>query len=115
MIREITKRYLAPGLGALLLVSMPVSAAMAADGVAMMDKQALDKAIHDYIMANPEVLLESVNRYREREKLAEAESARDAVTDRRAEIFDDPSAPVGGNPGQTDVSSISLGVRPSIG
>ena len=70
-------------------------------------RQAIEAIIHDYLMQNPDVLIEAL-------KAAEEEANRDSdaraavvLKDRRAEVFDDPASPVGGNP-QGDVTIVEF-------
>jgi protein-disulfide isomerase len=70
-------------------------------------RRAIEDIIHDYLMHNPDVLIEAL-----REAEAKASSDADAKTaqvlrDRRGEVFDDPATPVGGNP-QGDVTIVEF-------
>jgi protein-disulfide isomerase len=68
---------------------------------------AIEAIIHDYLLRNPDVLIEAL-----REAEAKASSDADAkaaqvLRDRRHEVFDDPASPVGGNP-QGDVTIVEF-------
>jgi len=63
-------------------------------------RQAIEAIIHDYLMQNPDVLIEALH-------AAEDAKAKQALSDRYREIFDDPATPVGGNP-QGDVSIVEF-------
>ena len=70
-------------------------------------RQAIEGVIHDYLMQNPEVLIEAL-------RAAEDKASRDAdakaalvLKDRRGEVFNDPATPVGGNP-QGDVTIVEF-------
>src|ERR1700687_6278110 len=68
-------------------------------------RKAIEAIIHDYLMQNPDVLIEAL---REAEAKANTDAEAKAVQvlrDRRREIFDDPATPVGGNP-QGDVAIV---------
>jgi protein-disulfide isomerase len=68
---------------------------------------AIEAIIHDYLMQNPDVLIEAL---REAEAKANTDADAKAVQvlrDRRREIFDDPATPVGGNP-QGDVAIVEF-------
>ena len=70
-------------------------------------RRAIEGIIHDYLMQNPEVLIEAL---REAEAKASSDAEAKAVLvlrDRRREIFDDPATPVGGN-AQGDVSIVEF-------
>ena len=98
--------YIAPALAcALLAVAMPRSVAGA--DISPEQRKAIEGIIHDYLMENPDVLIEAL-------RAAEAKADRDADTkaalvlkDRRSEVFDDPATPVGGNP-QGDVTIVEF-------
>ena len=98
--------YIAPALAcALLAVAMPRSVAGA--DISPEQRKAIEGIIHDYLMENPDVLIEAL-------RAAEAKADHDAdakaalvLKDRRSEVFDDPATPVGGNP-QGDVTIVEL-------
>jgi protein-disulfide isomerase len=57
-----------------------------------------EQRVRDFLLDHPEVIIEAMQRLQERQRAAEAESLRRTIAARRDEIFNDPSAPVGGNP-----------------
>jgi protein-disulfide isomerase len=70
-------------------------------------RQAIEAIIRDYLMQNPDVLIEAL-------RSAEEKATRDAdakaavvLKDRRGEVFDDPASPIGGNP-QGDVTIVEF-------
>jgi len=90
---------------ALLAVALPRS--ITAAEIAPEQRQAIEGIIHDYLMHNPDVLIEAL-------RAAEDKANRDAdakaalvLKDRRDEVFDDPATPVGGNP-QGDVTIVEF-------
>ena len=56
------------------------------------------QAIHDYILAHPEVLMQSLRIAKEREETRAAEQSKALVTSLKDDLVDDPNAPVRGNP-----------------
>ncbi|WEF23304.1 DsbA family protein [Paracoccus sp. S3-43] len=84
-------------IAALLLTATP---AMAFDISAMSDaeKAAFGDAVREYLMANPEVLVESINVLEERRAASEAENDVALVASNREAIFQDGHSWVGGNP-----------------
>ena len=60
-------------------------------------EDAIDTQIRDYILENPEVILEALRTLEQRRKLAEQEKAREQLALRTDEIFSDPTSPVGWN------------------
>ena len=63
-------------------------------------RQAIEGIIHDYLMQNPDVLIEVL-------RAAEDAKAKQVLSERHHEIFADPATPVGGNP-QGDVSLVEF-------
>lgn len=84
-------------LAALMLTATPV---IAFDISAMdeQEKAAFGEAVREYLMANPQVLVESINVLEERRMADEARSDVDLVAAYRDEIFEDGHSWVGGNP-----------------
>ena len=62
------------------------------------EKQAFGEAIRDYLMANPEVLVESINVLETRRASQEAQNDKLLVENNRDAIFQDGHSWVGGNP-----------------
>lgn len=100
MPRTKPRRTLIPALAlavalAILPASLPVTAAepFSAD-----QKAALDAAIRDYIMAHPEVIVESLNAMQARQEMAEKQQQSAALANLQGQIFANPGDPVIGNP-----------------
>ena len=71
---------------------------VANDGGAAMDRSAVERIVRDYILKNPEIVMEAIQALRDRERMAEAENDRQALASLADRIFRDPASPVGGNP-----------------
>ena len=84
-------------IAALLLTATP---ALAFDISAMSDaeKAAFGDAVREYLMANPQVLVESINVLEERRAASEVENDTALVATNRDAIFQDGHSWVGGNP-----------------
>jgi protein-disulfide isomerase len=68
-------------------------------GMAMTgDKTALGKSIREYLMANPEVLVEAMQELEKRQDTQRDAVAQKGVQENQAELYSDPDSPVGGNP-----------------
>ena len=67
-------------------------------GLSGIQKQAIEKMIHQYIMDHPEVLLESVKKHQEAREQARQEHAKQALAVLSKELNGDPASPVSGNP-----------------
>jgi protein-disulfide isomerase len=59
---------------------------------------ALDNAIRDYLLKNPEVIRDAMMALEAKEQQAKAEEARKALTAQADKLLNDPASPVGGNP-----------------
>jgi len=70
-------------------------------------RQAIEAIIHDYLMQNPDVLIEALKAAEEKANRDSDAKAAVVLKDRRAEVFDDPASPVGGNP-QGDVTIVEF-------
>ncbi|MDP5305688.1 DsbA family protein [Paracoccus spongiarum] len=92
-----TRLPLTPLIAALLLCAGP---AAAFDFKTMSDSQKAEfgEAVRDYLMANPEVLIESINVLEERRAAETAQNDVALVAANREAIFQDGHSWVGGNP-----------------
>ncbi len=62
------------------------------------EKRQFEEMIHDYLMENPEVMLQSIQAYREKQAQAEQERVNAAIASLGDVLGDDLKTPVGGNP-----------------
>lgn len=69
--------------------------------------QGIEQIVRDYLLANPEVLIQSLNEYQQRQKVAESQRQQEAVIASRAALTSDPDTPVMGNP-DGDVSIVEF-------
>jgi protein-disulfide isomerase len=67
-------------------------------GKAPIANAALQHAIHDYILAHPEVLIESLQRAKARAEQRQAELIKSRIIALGKTLVDDPNAPILGNP-----------------
>jgi protein-disulfide isomerase len=61
-------------------------------------EEAIRQLVRDYLLTNPEVLIEAVQTYRERQQEIQKQQVGDVLTDRRDELDRDPDSPAVGNP-----------------
>jgi protein-disulfide isomerase len=80
-----------------LVVLLPPAAAAAAEFTAE-QRQAIEAIVRDYLTKNPEVMLDALQAAEDKIKAESHDKASAALATRRREVFDDPDAPVGGNP-----------------
>ena len=62
------------------------------------EEEAIRELVRDYLLDNPEVIMEAVQIYRQRQQAEEEERARQNLVSQREELEQDPDAPVIGNP-----------------
>lgn len=62
-----------------------------------LDRAAIERIVHDYLVQHPEVLIEAINEMKRRQEQASADQAQKTIAERRQEIFNDPNTPVAGN------------------
>ena len=60
--------------------------------------EGIEQLIQQYLLDNPEVLVESLNRLQQRQRIAEQQRKRQAVGLHRRALLEDPDTPVMGNP-----------------
>ncbi len=85
---------------ALMATTFLASPAAAFDPAAMSetDQAAFGRAVRDYLMANPEVLVEAIGVLEQRQQAAEADNDKVLVQTNSEDIFTDTHSWVGGNP-----------------
>lgn len=88
------------------LAALAPRSASAAE-IAPAQREAIEGVIHDYLINNPDVLIEALRGAEDRLNREADDKATKALTQRRAEIFDDPTTPVAGNP-RGDVSIVEF-------
>lgn len=62
------------------------------------DPAALEKFVHDYLLAHPEVIIESVQRFQVEQEKLKAELAAKSVVELREKLNNAPGSPTMGNP-----------------
>lgn len=70
----------------------------ALDVSASMPRDEFERRVRDYILNNPEVIMEAAQRFEQRQRAAEESEAGTVLKARADEIFRDGDSPVGGNP-----------------
>ncbi|AWK86555.1 DsbA family protein [Azospirillum thermophilum] len=100
---------LSVALAALPALTLPGTASAQSAAPAMDDGQrkAIEQVVRDYLMRHPEVILEAVEAMQQREKLAEAERAKQALAANRQALVANPGDPVAGNP-QGDLTVVEF-------
>lgn len=86
------------GLGTALGLSLPATAQGSKDGFRPEQAREIERIVREYLVKNPEVLVEAMRALEERQQMAESQSARDAIKANRVALRNDPNSYVGGNP-----------------
>ena len=92
--------------------TMPVGLAAAPAPATTGDKAVLGKAIRDYLMANPEVLVEAMQELERKQDSQRDTVAQKAIQENRAGLMSDPESPIVGNP-NVMLTCVPIGRRPT--
>jgi len=77
------------------------------DATAALPKDEFERRVRDYILNNPEVIIEAARRFEQGQRAVEESDATASLKARAEEIFRDSDSPVGGNP-NGDVSLVEF-------
>jgi protein-disulfide isomerase len=61
-------------------------------------REQVEAIVRDYLLRNPEIIVEAIDGLEEKRRQATESSQRDALAAKRVELVNDPDAPVAGNP-----------------
>ncbi|MDF1585936.1 DsbA family protein [Marinimicrococcus flavescens] len=61
---------------------------------ASLPREEVERIVRDYLLREPEILVEALEALQQRRQIAEAEAQKDALAARAGELFEDPSDPV---------------------
>lgn len=96
------KKRIAPALAAVALLALPLTAeAQQSSAPSPFDpaqEQAIRDLVRNYLIDNPEVLVEALTVYRQRQEVAAKERQQESLVRVRASLNQDPDSPVIGNP-----------------
>ena len=84
-------------LSAAVLGALP-SAPAAAAGFTPEQNRAIEAVVRDYLTKNPGVIIDALQAAEDKIKAESRDKASSALATRRREVFDDPDAPISGNP-----------------
>lgn len=70
----------------------------AEDELTASQKRQIEALVRTLLLEKPEILIEAIEEYRRRQQATSQAQARQALTDNRERIFNDPASPVAGNP-----------------
>ncbi|WP_395709764.1 DsbA family protein [Reyranella sp.] len=80
------------------LATTPARLASPGQAPAPADRSAFGKSIREYLLTNPEVLVEAMQELERRQDSQREAVAQKGVQENQAELFRDPDSPIGGNP-----------------
>ena len=87
---------------AALLATLGMTQAVAQPAPPMSGKAAeldpFEQRVREYLLKNPEVIMEALQVLQERQRAAEADTFKRTIAERSDDLLNDPAAPVGGNP-----------------
>lgn len=76
-------------------------------GASLNGKDKLNAAIHDYLMSNPQVIIEALQKFQMEQQVAEAEKAKQNLRDSSKELYEDPTTAFIG-PKDADISVVEF-------
>ncbi|MBI3453839.1 MAG: DsbA family protein [Rhodospirillales bacterium] len=91
-------------LALLVAIAVPLAAqprstpAPAIPGMAPAQIEAIERVVREYILRNPEIILEAVEALEQKRQAETEGKQRNAIAARRDDIINDPDSPVSGNP-----------------
>jgi protein-disulfide isomerase len=83
---------------ALLLAAQAWPARASDHALSPTQKKQVEEIVRQYLLKNPEVMVEAINSLRAREESEEAKSTQEIIAKRQADLERDPASPVAGNP-----------------
>lgn len=79
------------------MLLLPIATTNAADPLTSGQKKVFEELIRDYLIKNPDIILKSMEKLREREHLLQRKAAIEKLTSNKANIFKHPMTPTTGN------------------
>ncbi len=86
-----------PVLAATILAALTLAGPASAQTTTL-DRAAIEKIVREYLVKNPDVIVEAIEEYQRREAAQKGDRARLALTERKKDLLADSMTPVGGNP-----------------
>jgi protein-disulfide isomerase len=98
---------LAGALSLAALLALPAGPVSAAEALSAPQQEQIEAVVREYILKNPEVIVESLRGYEEKHRQATEEDAKKAIAANRDALEKNPTSPVAGNP-QGDVTIVEF-------
>ena len=80
------------------IISFAATSVSAQTPVPPLTREQVETIVREYLLRNPEIILEAIEGLEEKRKQSTEAAQRDALVGKRAELVNDPEAPIGGNP-----------------
>ena len=61
--------------------------------ISTLDRQVIEKVVRDYLLKNPELVIETIQKFQENKRVAEEDSNRRALKSSKEQIYFDPDTP----------------------
>ena len=89
------------------LLALPAGPVSAAEALSAPQQEQIEAVVREYILKNPEVIVESLRGYEEKHRQATEEDAKKAIAANQDALEKNPTSPVAGNP-QGDVTIVEF-------
>ena len=84
--------------GLLAVTAAPVLAQSTAKALTPAQERAVRKLVRDYLIKNPEIIIEAMQKLREKRQQVERDRIGKVLVAYRTQIFENPQSPIAGNP-----------------
>ncbi|MHA1536616.1 MAG: DsbA family protein [Alphaproteobacteria bacterium] len=84
--------------GLLVASATPALAESKSTALSPAQEKAVRKLVRDYLFENPEIIIEAMQKLREKRKLAERQRIGKVLASYRQQIYENPQSPIAGNP-----------------
>ena len=81
-------------IGLIILVNPKV---ILSQDISTLDRQVIEKVVRDYLLKNPELVIETIQKFQENKRVAEEDSNRRALKSSKEQIYFDPDTPTTGD------------------
>lgn len=93
----IAKLFASAAVAALMAVAPVAAQAQEKQPLSSEQTEAVRKVVRDYIMEHPEIIGDAIEALREKQRLAAEAEAKKTLTERKADLYNDPDSPSVGN------------------
>ncbi len=93
-----SKPFLSRLIATLVLLAGTIALPASADPLTPEQTKAVEQVIHDYLLRNPELMIEVLQAAKAKIEKEKEDDSRQAIAAKRNELLADPSSPIGGDP-----------------